>query len=79
MQAQLLTCSDCPACNGIVVRVSTLQSVDMGFIFVVESYQKILKNGNSQLGAQQRNCVENKPANLLVSLGKTLNEMPPSL
>ena len=35
----------------------------------------------SLLGAQQnRDSVENKPANLLVvSLGKTLNEMPPSL
>ena len=35
----------------------------------------------SQVGAQhKRNSVENKPASLLVvSLGKTLNGMPPSL
>ena len=31
--------------DGIVVRASTLQSVDLGFIPLVESYQKTLKNG----------------------------------
>ena len=32
-------------CDGVVVRASTSQSVDLGFIPLVESYQKTLKNG----------------------------------
>ena len=31
--------------DGVVVRASASQSVDLGFIPLVESYQKILKNG----------------------------------
>ena len=31
--------------DGVVVRASTSQSVDVGFIPLVESYQKTLKNG----------------------------------
>ena len=31
--------------DGVVVRVSASQSVDLGFIPLVESYQKTLKNG----------------------------------
>ena len=31
--------------DGVVIRVPDLQSVDLGFIPVVESYQKTLKNG----------------------------------
>ena len=31
--------------NGVVVRASALQSVDLGFISLVESYQKTFKNG----------------------------------
>ena len=31
--------------DGVVVRASASQSVDMGFISQVESYQKTLKNG----------------------------------
>ena len=31
--------------DSVVVRESTLQSVDLGFISYVESYQKTLKNG----------------------------------
>ena len=31
--------------DGIVVRASASQSVDLGFIPLVESYQKTLKNG----------------------------------
>ena len=31
--------------DGVVVGVSALQSVDLGFISLVESYQKTLKNG----------------------------------
>ena len=66
-----------------MVRASTLQSVDLGFISQVESYQKTLKNGIRSFPAWRstnRDSAENKPASLLVvSLGKTLNGMPPSL
>ena len=31
--------------DGVAVRVSALQSVDLGFISQVESYHKTLKNG----------------------------------
>ena len=31
--------------GGVVVRASASQSVDLGFISLVESYQKTLKNG----------------------------------
>ena len=65
-----------------MVRTSASQSVDLGFIFQVESYQKTLKNGiHSFPGwrSANRKSVENKPASLLVFLGKTLNGMPPSL
>ena len=31
--------------DGVVVRASASQSVDLGFIPLVESYQKALKNG----------------------------------
>ena len=31
--------------DGVVVRASASQSIDLGFIFLVESYQKTLKNG----------------------------------
>ena len=33
-------------CDGVVVRASASQSVDLGFIPLVESYQKTSKNGN---------------------------------
>ena len=66
-----------------MVRASASQSTDLGFISLFESYQKTLKIGiySSLLGAQHiRDSVENKPASLLVvSLGKALNGMPPSL
>ena len=63
-----------------MVRASASQSVDLGFISLVESYQKTIKIvfTASLLGAQQnRDSVENKP--LVVPLGKALNRMPPSL
>ena len=64
-----------------MVRASALQSVDLGFISQVDSYQKTFENGihSFPLGAQQnRDSVENKPESLLVvSLGKALNGMPP--
>ena len=69
--------------DGVVVRASASQSVDLGFIPLVESYQKTLKMvfPASLLGAQYLvEVVENKPASsLVVSLGKTLNGTPPSL
>ena len=36
-------------CNGVVVRASAAQSVDLGFIPLVESYQQTLENEFSQL------------------------------
>ena len=49
--------------DGVVVRASTSQSVDLGFILLVESYQKTLKMVSiaSMLGARHlymRNCGE---------------------
>ena len=69
--------------DGVVVRVSVSQSVDLGFISQVESYQKTLKNGIYSFPAWRsanKDSAKNKPSSLLVvSLGKALNGMPPSL
>ena len=70
--------------DGVVVRASASQSVDLGFISQVESHQKTFKKmvfTASLLGARHiRDSVENKPASfLVVSLGKALNGMPHSL
>ena len=66
-------------CDGVVVRTSTLQLVDLGFIPQVESYQKTLNNGIHSFSAwcsANWDSVENKSASLLVlSLGKALNGM----
>ena len=66
--------------DGVVVRASASQSVDQGFIPLVESYQKTLKMAStaSLLGVRHlRKVVENKPASsLVVSLGKALNGTP---
>ena len=65
-----------------MVRASASHSVDLGFVSLVESYLKTLKNGIHSFPAWRlahRDSVENKPASLLVSLGKALNGMPPSL
>ena len=72
--------------DGVVVRASALQSVDLGFNPPVQSYQKTSKrllkmeSPASLLGARHlKEVVENKPASsLVVSLGKALNGMPPS-
>ena len=68
---------------GVVVKASASQSVDLGFISLVESYQKTLKNGIYSFPAWRstfREVVENKPASsLVVSLGKALNGTPPPL
>ena len=67
----------------MVTRASASQSVELEFIYQVESYQKTLKMvfTASLLGAQHyRNSEENKPPSLLVVyLGMTFNGMPPSL
>ena len=69
--------------DGVVVRESASQSVDLEFIALVESYQKTLKMvfTASLLDARYLGeVVENKPASLLVvSLGKVLNGTPPPL
>ena len=65
--------------DGVVVRAPASQSVDLGFIPLVESYQKTLKNGirSFLLGARHLGkVVNNKPASSLVSLGKALNGTP---
>ena len=66
-----------------MVRAFASQLVDLGVISQVESYQKTLKNSIHSFLAwcsAHRDCVENKPASLLVvSLYKTLNGMPLSL
>ena len=63
-----------------MVIAPAFQSVDLGFIPLVESYQKTLKMVfiASLLGARHlREVVENKPASsLVVSLVKALNETP---
>ena len=57
-------------------RASTSQSVDLGFVSRVESYQNTLKNGIRSFHAWRsayRDGVENNSASLLVvSLSKTL-------
>ena len=66
-----------------MVRAFALQSVDLGFIPLVESYQKTLINGIYSFPAWRSHLeevVENKPTSLLVvSLGKALNGAPPPL
>ena len=69
-------------CDGVVVRASTFQSIGVGFVSLVESHQKALKNHIHSFPAwrsAQRDSVESKPASSPVSLGKALNWMPPSL
>ena len=64
-----------------MARASASQSVDLGFIPLVDPYQKSLQNSIHNFPAWRsalRDSVENKPASLLVSLGKAPNWMPPS-
>ena len=70
-----------PFCE-LVVRASTSQSVDLGFIPFVESYlktKKMIRFTASLLGARHLGEVmKNKPASsLVVSLGNALNGTPP--
>ena len=57
-----------------MVRASASQSVDLGFISLVESYQNTLKHGIYGFPAWRsafREAVENKPeSSLVVSTGK---------
>ena len=66
--------------DGVVVRASASQSVDLGLIPLVESYRKTLKMVSiaSLLGARHLwEVVESKPASsLVVSLGKARNGTP---
>ena len=66
--------------DGVVVRASASQSVDLGLIPLVESFQKTLKMASiaSLLGAWHLwEVVENKLASsLVVSLCKALNGTP---
>ena len=67
--------------GGVVVRASVSRSVNLRFIPQVESYQKTFKNGIHSFPtwrSAHRDSVENKPASLLVFLGKVFNRMPPS-
>ena len=61
-----------------MARASALQLVDLGFIPLVESYQKTSKNDIYSFPASHLwEVVENKPASsLVVSLGKALNKTP---
>ena len=57
-------------CDGVVVRAFASQSVDLGFISEVESYQTTLKNDIDSFPAwrsENRDGVENKPACLFVA------------
>ena len=69
--------------DGIVVRASASLSVDLGFIPLVESYQKTLKNciTASLLGVRNlEEVVEDKlTSSLVVSLDKAPNVTPPFL
>ena len=66
-----------------MVTASATQTVDLGFISQIESYQKTLKNGIQSFSAWRsanKDSVEDKPTSLLVvSLGRTLNGTPQSL
>ena len=68
--------------DGVMVRACASQSVDLGSVSQVDSYQKLLKSGIYSFPVRRsanRDIVENEPASLLVvSLGKILNGMPPS-
>ena len=69
--------------DGVVVRTSASQSVDLGINHPVKSYQKTLKMvfTASLISAWLLGkVVENKPeSSLVVSLGKTLNGTPLTL
>ena len=63
-----------------MVRASASQSVDLGFIPLVESYQRTLKNDIHSFPAWRSalngGCGEQAGKSLAVSLGKALNGTP---
>ena len=67
--------------DGVVVRASASQSVDLGFNPLVELYQKTLKNGIHSFPAWRSafrgGCEEQAGNSLVVSLFKALNGTPP--
>ena len=69
--------------DGVVVKASASQSVNLEFISQVELLQKTLKNGIHSFPtwrSANRDRVKNKPASsLVVSLGRAVNGMPPPL
>ena len=68
--------------DGVVVGASASQSVDLGFVSSVESYQKNLNIDIHSFSAWRsafRGCCGKQAGTLVVSLGKALNETPPSL
>ena len=64
-------------CDGVVARASALQSVDLGFISQVESYQKILKICIHSFPV--RHLAHKATSLLVVSLIRTLHMMVPPL
>ena len=69
--------------NGVVFRASTSQSVDLGFIPLVDSYQKTFKMvfvASLLCAGHLWEVVENKPASsFVVSLGKALKTERPTV
>ena len=63
-----------------MVREPALQSVDLGFNPLSESYQKTSKNGIHSFPAWRLEVVRNKPpSSLVVSLDEAIKETPPLL
>ena len=78
------SCYDkCIRRKDVMVRVSASQSVDMGFIPLVELYQKTLKNDFHSFPSWRlgfRECCGEQPASsLVVFLVKALGGTPPPL
>ena len=69
--------------DGIVVRASASQSIDLGFTPFVESYQKTFKNGIHSFSAWHSafrgDCGEQAGKFAGCVLGKVLNGTPPPL
>ena len=59
-----------------MVRASASQSIDLGFITIVESYRKTLKNGIYSLPAWSSAFMRGCGEQAVLSLGKALNGTP---
>ena len=66
--------------NGRMVRASTVRAVDSGLIpsRVKPMTLKLVFTASLLDAPYEKDSVENKPASLLVPLGKALSEIPPS-